>query len=224
MDMNIVSSSQPGMEIQVSLFDAVIDLLLVKPIFLLGIVLIVILLAVIFRRHSNIPKAKTVILSMALYYYLYVMLTHIVGIPKLSEFKRLSKLGENFFNPNINLIPFSDGLNLGFVLNIFLFIPLGFLCPLISRAFEQGKKTFWIGFGFSLFIEIVQLFTLYRATDINDLITNVVGTMIGYFCFRLIAKFGIVKQYSPQEFTEKDDTAYIPFAAMIVAFALGFFS
>lgn len=218
--MDVVSST----EIQIGLFESIIDLLLIEPFLLLGIVLIGVLLIVIFRKDSSIPKIKTSILSLAFYYYLCIMFTHIVGIPTLSEFIRLSRLGGAFFNPNINVIPLSAGMGLGFILNIFLFIPLGFLCPLMSKTLERAGNTFFIGLGLSLFIEIVQLFTLYRATDIDDLITNVIGTMIGYLCFRLIAKLRIVKLHSSLKAVERDYTVYIPIAIIIVAFVLGFFS
>ena len=218
--MDVVSST----EIQIGLFESIIDLLLIEPFLLLGIVLISVLLIVIFRKDSSIPKTKTSILSLAFYYYLCIMFTHIVGIPTLSEFIRLSRLGEAFFNPNINVIPLNAGMGLGFILNIFLFIPLGFLCPLMSKTLERAGNTFFIGLGLSLFIEIVQLFTLYRATDIDDLITNVIGAMIGYLCFRLIAKLRIVKLHSSLKAVERDYTVYIPIAIIIVAFILGFFS
>ncbi len=113
---------------------------------------------------------------------------------------------------------------MSFILNIFLFIPLGFLCPLISKTFERARNTLFIGFGLSLFIEMIQLFTLYRATDIDDLLTNVTGTMLGYLCFRLIAKLRIVILHSNDRTEERDYTVYIPIVIMIVTVVLGFFS
>lgn len=182
--MNSVSSNQSVVSSQQGLFDAIKDLLFVNPIFLFGIIVICVMVIIIFKKNRTIPKTRISILLLVFYYYLCVMLTNIVGIPTLSEYIRLSRLGEAFFNPNINLIPFSDGFSLSFILNIFLFIPLGFLCPLISKSYQCVKNTLLIGCGLSFSIEIVQLFTLYRATDINDLITNIIGTLIGYFCFR----------------------------------------
>lgn len=222
--MNVVTNGQSGTEIQMGLFDAILDLLLIDPLFLPGLIAIGILLVVIFRKDTGIPKVKTSIWSVVMYYYLCIMLTHIVGIPTLGEYKRMSQLGEAFFNPNINLIPFSGGISLSFILNILLFIPLGFLCPLIGKTFQCVKNTFLAGFGLSLFIEIVQLFTLHRATDINDLFTNVIGSVIGYLCFRLVAKLRIVNLNSNGKSTEHDYTVYIPVVIMIVAFVLGFFS
>lgn len=222
--MNTVSSHTSGVEIQLGLFDAILDLLLIEPIFLLGLILIAGSLVVLFKRDHTIPKIKISILSLLLYYYLCILFTKIVGIPTLSEYMRLSGLGEGFFHPNINLIPFSDGISLSFLLNIFLFIPLGFLCPIISRTFWQVKNIFLIGFFLSLFIEISQLFTLYRATDINDLLTNIMGTLFGYLCFKLTARLRIIKLYPEDHSWKKDDFMYLPILIIIVSFLLGFFS
>ena len=222
--MHVLFSSRLGVEIQLGFWDALLDMLRIEPIFLLGVVLIGIACIAVFRKDSSVPKIITILLSLILYYYLCVMLTHIVGIPTLNEYRRLARLGEAFFHPHINPVPFSDGLSLSFILNVFLFIPFGFLCPLISRTFARARNTLFIGFGLSLLIEIVQLFTLYRAMDVNDLLTNVFGAMIGYLCFRLIAKPKIGKRYSHQASAERDATAYLPVVIIIVTFVLGFFS
>ena len=71
---------------------------------------------------------------------------------------------------------------------------------------------------------MVQLFTLYRATDIDDLITNVAGTLIGYFCFRLIHRWVIMKSSSIRDFEEPQGMRYIPIVVIVTAFVLGFFS
>ena len=182
------------------------------------------MLIISFKKNNSIHKARISILSLVFYYYLCVMLTKIVGIPTLKEYIRLSRLGESFFNPNINLIPFSNGFSFGFILNIFLFIPLGFLCPLISKKYQHIKNTLFIGCGLSFTIEIVQLFTLYRATDIDDLITNIIGTLLGYLCFKIAHKL-IAKQSHPlSDFQEPCYIQYIPIAIIAITFIFGFFS
>lgn len=151
--MNSISNNQSNVSVQLSLFDAVKDLLVVHPVFLLGVIASGVMLFILFKKNRMIPRIRILIASLGFYYYLCVMLTKIVGIPTLREYIRLSGLGEAFFNPDINLIPFSDGFSLGFILNIFLFIPLGFLCPVISRYYQNIKNVFFIGFGLSLSIE-----------------------------------------------------------------------
>lgn len=101
-----------------------------------------------------------------------------------------------------NLIPFKDlldGIKTGYIViptlqlikNIILFIPLGFLIPLIYSGIKT-KKIILIGFLTSLSIETIQ-FLLgqiigynYRSFDINDLITNTLGTLIGILIYKIL--------------------------------------
>ena len=81
---------------------------------------------------------------------------------------------------NLNLIPIlpmaADLKNSA--LNIFLFVPLGMMLPLGWRKFREKYYVVGFGFGVSLCIEILQIFT-FRATDVNDLITNTIGAYLG---------------------------------------------
>lgn len=88
----------------------------------------------------------------------------------------------------VNLLPFSRDIDLtGYVLNILLFVPLGFLLPVISP--RSGKLTYMVlfGFCFSLLIEISQLCN-HRRTDVDDLIMNTIGAMIGYLLYAILNK------------------------------------
>ncbi len=221
--MNSVSGNPSEVSMQLGLLDAVKDLLSVNPIFVIGAIGICVMLILIFRKNRAVPKGRIAMASLVLYYYLCVMLTNIVGIPTLGEYRRLTGLGETFFHPNINLIPFADGFSLSFVLNVFLFLPLGFLCPVISERYQRIKNIFFTGLGLSLTIEIVQLFTLYRATDIDDLITNTVGALVGYGCFKLIHRMA-AKPHPVREFQEPRVLRDLPVAIIAMTFVLGFFS
>ena len=59
---------------------------------------------------------------------------------------------------SINLIPLAAMDWWGYTLNAFMFMPLGFLLPLIWKSFRQAKKTVVFGFFLSLTIEVCQLF------------------------------------------------------------------
>ena len=223
--MEGITNNQTVSATQLGLFESIADLLLIDPVFIFGIVLIAVPLMLICKKEGSVHKGKMIFLSLVMYYYLCVMLGHIVGIPTLKEYIRLSRLGETFFNPKLNLIPLSDGFSLSFVLNIFLFIPLGFLCPFISKSYKKMKNTLLIGIGLSLFIEIAQLFTLYRATDINDLLTNVMGTFIGYLCSKwILSKREGLEAYSETTPIKRDCTVYVPIIIIAVTSILGFFS
>ena len=72
-------------------------------------------------------------------------------------------------------------------LNVLLFIPLGIFVPCLWPEYRSMMKTVGLGLVTSLGIEILQIFT-FRATDINDLITNAGGMLAGYLIGRMIIK------------------------------------
>lgn len=91
-------------------------------------------------------------------------------------------------NPDrINLIPFSDtdALLVFNILNIVLFVPLGVLAPLLFREKTPLWKIALLGFVVSLTVELSQLVNL-RATDVDDLIMNTLGALIGYGIYRIV--------------------------------------
>ena len=87
---------------------------------------------------------------------------------------------------SINLIPFSSEGAMTYILNIIMFMPLGFLLPLIWENFRNAKKVVLMGFLMSLTIEICQLFNI-RTTDIDDLMMNTLGALVGYCCWKVFS-------------------------------------
>lgn len=84
------------------------------------------------------------------------------------------------FRPRINLTFFAYMFtDFSTMLNVLFFVPLGFLLPMIWNRFRAVYRTIPFGLGISLAVEVLQIFTL-RATDVNDLMTNTLGTVIGY--------------------------------------------
>lgn len=208
---------------QLSFTEAIMDMLCLNPLYFLGLAVTGLLLIYLFKRDNRLPKIRITISSILLYYYLCIVLTNVVGIPTISEFNRLTKLGLAWFNPNISFIPFVDGIGLEFILNIICFMPLGFLCPFISKSYVQLKNAALIGLGLSLVIEFSQLFTLYRATDINDLIANVLGTILGCCCFKFIAGIGNRKSGSKQSLSLScNSTRVLPVLITVCAFVIVF--
>lgn len=88
-----------------------------------------------------------------------------------------------------NFVPFADMISdfTNEILNIALFIPLGGLLPVLCERYRKIYHTVLFGIGTSFIIELLQVFT-YRTTDINDIITNTVGTMLGYLFVKCITK------------------------------------
>lgn len=119
----------------------------------------------------------------------------LVGFPNLLTLR---------FSPNVNWIPLrymiNDLKNAG--LNVLLFLPFGVMLPMLWPVFRSGKRTAWAGLAASGIIEVAQLFT-YRATDVDDLITNTLGAVMGYWLAKLVTKdFSrhVVPEASPRDF------------------------
>jgi glycopeptide antibiotics resistance protein len=140
-------------------------------------------------------KSLTYLLFFSLFFiYLYKVLDY-----TLFQFQSLLIL--KHFMPNlmlrgqeagktINLIPLmtltAQDLSTS-LLNILLFVPFGFLFPIVSKF--RMKKTIIIGVLFSITIELLQLVTgilekvTFRIADVNDVIFNTLGAVIGYTLF-----------------------------------------
>lgn len=72
--------------------------------------------------------------------------------------------------------------------NILIFIPFGYLLP---GAFSRYRNFFFFFAGtffFVLGIEVFQLFSAFGAFDVDDLILNCFGGLIGYVTFMIIDK------------------------------------
>ena len=68
-----------------------------------------------------------------------------------------------------------------------MFIPLGLLLPVVFKSLSSFKKIFQVTFYFSLFIEFIQYF-IGRLSDIDDLILNTLGGMLGYAVYCIVYK------------------------------------
>lgn len=91
---------------------------------------------------------------------------------------------------NFNLVPFARLYVRDFVLNVALFVPLGLLLPLLLVRFDSLRRMAFFGFRVAVIIEGLQLLlTMFfgsgRSVDINDMIANTLGVVVGYALFRL---------------------------------------
>ncbi len=113
----------------------------------------------------------------------------------------------------INIIPFKETVNIlrdgihnnriikGIILNVIYFIPLGFLLPLLFKKINNFLKIILISTITSSLIEIIQLFTIFSVSNIDDVIFNIIGSAIGLICFKLFEK--IVKKLNIEQVVEK---------------------
>ncbi|MEB6551427.1 VanZ family protein [Heyndrickxia sporothermodurans] len=121
---------------------------------------------------------------------MYIYLYNVINITQfpiyVDELQRETFGGQNVWK-DMNLIPFKDIFNMTSLLNIVMTIPLGFGLPFLIKA-NIKKITFW-GFLSGFLLETMQLLAAlyagytFRVVDINDLIFNWLGTLIGYLIF-----------------------------------------
>ncbi len=71
------------------------------------------------------------------------------------------------------------------IYNIVAFMPLGFLVPSLSERARKLGVVLLAGVIVSFALEVIQLVTTLGAADIDDVILNVTGAVIGYGSFRL---------------------------------------
>ena len=69
-----------------------------------------------------------------------------------------------------------------FLKNIILFVPFGFLMPWDIN----WKKALFIGLLASGFIELIQYVTMLGECEVDDVIANTCGTVIGFYLYEIV--------------------------------------
>ncbi len=68
--------------------------------------------------------------------------------------------------------------------NIILFIPFGFFLPIVWKSKRKLYKTAFVSFCLTFSIEFFQYF-IGRFSDIDDVLTNLLGALFGYGIFKV---------------------------------------
>lgn len=77
---------------------------------------------------------------------------------------------------------------LNFIGNVAMFIPIGVIWPAVFRKLDRRWKIIAAGVGFSLCIEILQIPFFDRVSDVDDLILNSLGFLMGYGVYLLVKR------------------------------------
>ena len=70
--------------------------------------------------------------------------------------------------------------------NIIAFVPFGFFLPMLCRLGRNIISCILLSGLFSLAVESVQLFTKVGAFDVDDIMLNAVGGLVGYLFYYMI--------------------------------------
>jgi glycopeptide antibiotics resistance protein len=144
--------------------------------------------AIIFLKFKK-RKDFTYLLFFTVFYVYMAKLIDVTQFPMyFSESMRIN-IGQNVWG-NMNLMPFftiTEKSTITSALNILITIPFGFGMPFISGLRARGVVI--AGCATSLLLEFFQFiialmagFT-FRVVDINDVIFNTFGVIIGYMIF-----------------------------------------
>lgn len=66
------------------------------------------------------------------------------------------------------------------ILNILMLVPLGFFLPLLFKKCKRFWVTYLSGFLFTLILELTQLFAQRGIFELDDIVNNTLGCIIGY--------------------------------------------
>lgn len=152
------------------------------------IVLIIIRIAYLYKNKQKFIVSKEI---MTLVFVMYILCmfqivtsedvssVHGVNVTLFRELTRY-QIGTNLFYRNI-------------IGNIIMFIPFGFFTSYYLRL-SKKSFIFFLTLIVSITIECIQL-RIGRAFDVDDIILNMVGALIGYYIYRIVDN--IVGDLSP---------------------------
>jgi len=156
------------------------------------------MLCIIFQvtilRRANVGAGKPLRARHFVCSYLFVLYMLVVyRLTGMGTLWNVVRSDARICTNSIHLIPlmsFADGAYgfLFFGLNVIMTVPLGFFLAALWPSMRSYKHTALAGFCFSLAIELSQLFT-NRGTNVDDLIANTLGAVLGYVLFKLFANF-----------------------------------
>jgi glycopeptide antibiotics resistance protein len=136
--------------------------------------------------------------SFSYLFFFSVFWVYMMGVVSLVVFPFLMGHPDPYFKPDVNLVPFYSGYCHPAMLwqcvsdiyeNILLTIPFGFGISFIARV--KPKNIFWLAITVGFTFEFVQLIislavrNSFRTVDINDVILNATGALLGYGAFRI---------------------------------------
>lgn len=148
----------------------------------IGIIAVVcgIVLFLYYTRISTRTFVRKASICMFIGYVSLVICTTIIFRTEYDEMKYV-------LCPLISYIGLYNKLLAQNILNIVLFMPVGFFAGAALRK-KQLLNVIKIGFVLSLSIELIQLISRRGVCNIDDVIHNTLGCVLGFACFVLCLK------------------------------------
>ncbi|WP_197483558.1 VanZ family protein [Paenibacillus elgii] len=183
----------------------------------LGVSLVI---AVILTALHNISTKNNVIKNLTLLiFYLHILVViSITLFPIPVQSNLLLSLNRGNIEPNMNFIPFKSIIDImqnsvsPFVAvkqiagNILMCAPFGFYAPLLFQQLKSVIRIIISGILFGLCIELSQLIIgvgigfFYRSLDVDDIILNTIGVILGYAFLTLLKRFDVKNSFYQKVF------------------------
>lgn len=136
-----------------------------------------------YHGERKFPWGRAVLILLLAGYLLVVLFVTVL---------RASHYGDHYANIHLfrawreawNSFTEKEWLNV--LLNIAMFVPLGVLLPLLVRKARKWYVMLPAGFLTSLAIEVIQYVSYRGLFDVDDLFTNTLGAMIGFWLVMVI--------------------------------------
>ena len=77
--------------------------------------------------------------------------------------------------------------------NIIMFIPFGLLAPMVFERMRKVRFCVFIGFLCSCGIELSQLITQRGYCQLDDVVTNTVGMLVGWGIWKMLSSVGMAE-------------------------------
>ena len=151
-----------------------------------------ILTGVIRRAQPNFFQC---LLQSSFYVYIFAVLTltgYFILFKEVSSHGWWDKVLHRLDTRNrVNLVPFQmfkiyKTLDKQVVGNFVMLLPLGIYLPLMYKRIKSFFPVAIVSLLVSVSIELMQLVTSYRSTDIDDVILNTSGACVGFILFVII--------------------------------------
>jgi hypothetical protein len=120
---------------------------------------------------------------------------------------------------SLNLIPLVNESPRLMLLNTLLFVPFGFLAPRLFKL-KTLKKMVFVSLAIIVLIELAQMLFVGRLFDIDDLLFNILGAVIGYGLFHMCER---IKKRNILIETRERGVGSFSLIAAIAAVVIGLF-
>ena len=126
---------------------------------------------------------------------------YILCLFRIVTYQDITTVGGNNFIPFKEILRYEFGARLfvkNIIGNVLLFVPYGFFTALYVDI-KKSRSAFFLVLLASVAIEVTQL-GIGRVFDVDDIILNVLGGMIGFYIYRILDK---ISDHLPKVFKSK---------------------